>query len=155
MKKVTIFVFLFLWAQVLSAQTNYTPTGNWIYVNNNDTIEFYFKTDQFITPNKTYPMIIGFHRYVKNGVLIESSFDAKNSNFNDELYSVGISNSFPEKEKLEGRFKDITLNTKRIICLTKINPNTINVNLAYIHGVIDNKPNGFTLPTNFTLIKEL
>jgi hypothetical protein len=137
-----------------NAQTNYTPAGTWRYINGLDTIEVYLKSQLLTDGNESIPVIIGFHRYVKNGQLVESNIAYKNSLENARQYSILMYNGLPHDTKQEGTLKDITLGNERMIFTEKINPTTIKVTLHYIHGVRNNRPYGFTLPRNFILTKQ-
>ncbi len=154
MKKILIIIIVTIITTNLFSQTNYTPTGTWKYINGNDTITVIFKSDQMTVAGATYPILIGFHKYVKNGVIIESTLQHQSSNYIDNNYSIIILNFEVNDVRNDGRIKDITLNYKRAIILTKINPTMMNVRLTSFQ---DRRPNGtisaYTLPRNFQLIK--
>jgi hypothetical protein len=152
MKKIIVILIVTLIAGNLFGQTNYTPTGTWKYTNGNDTILMIFKSDQMTVGGVTYPVLIGFHKYVTNGNVMESTLQYQNTTYLDKKFSVLLYNYQASDARNDGDIKDITLNNERYIILTKINPNTINVRLTYIAGV-RKKANqtGFTLPRNFQL----
>jgi hypothetical protein len=158
MKKIIISIIIlsiFIIAKV-DAQTNYTPTGTWRCVNGNDTIQFFFNTSTIIIGDDNMPIIYGFHKYVKNGQIVENNLINSNSTYSQNLFSVVIFNDtqISFNPRLDGHFKDITLNGKRAIMLKRINPTTMTINLSYLQGVRRNgNEQGFTLPKSFTLHK--
>ena len=80
-----------------------------------------------------------------------------NSNFNQRLCSLFITNTPDTNPTLEGNFKDLSKNSKRYMSLKRLNPSTMQIKLMYPAGVRLNKggnPYGFTLPRNFTLVKQ-
>jgi hypothetical protein len=153
MKNIIILVFLIV-SFTSNAQTNYTPAGTWRWTSGTDTIIIFFKSQILTLENNTTPLILGFHKYIKNGITIESRLSSSNSSFNDHLYSIIMYNGRPHIAKQQGTFKDLTLGNERMIFTEKINSTTIKVVLEYIHGVRNNRPYGFTLPRNFILTKQ-
>lgn len=157
MKKITISIIIILVGLILktNAQTNYTPIGTWRWVNGNDTVQFFFKTATVLVGDDDAPIIFGFHKYVKNGIVIENNLSNSGSSFNQNLYSLFIPNNAPvHNPRMDGQLKDITLNNNRRMIVKRINPTTMTVNLTYIQGVRNNRPYGFTLPRSFTLTKQ-
>jgi len=155
MKKILLLAFLFvLINNIGNSQTNYSPTGTWRYVNGTDTVEIYLKQDQFTLNGTTHSILIGFHRYVKNGVLMENTMGFTNTTYNNNQYSIITFDDNPNNVRVDGHLKDVSLNNKRYIIFTKVNTTTMNVRLTYIQGVRNNRPYGFTLPRNFQLIKQ-
>jgi hypothetical protein len=155
MKKIFLISAVTFFIQVnLEAQINYTPTGLWKSANATDTIIMYFKPGQIIiNPTTTYNILLGFHKYKKNGVLIESSLQDTSSSYIENKYTMTSFIYNPLDARNDGYLKDLTLNNKRYIILKKINLTTIEVSLTYIQGVRNNRPYGFTLPRHFTLTK--
>jgi hypothetical protein len=137
-----------------SAQTNFIPTGTWKYINGNDTIEIYLKPAQMMLSGISYPILIGYHKYVKNGQLIESSLPFSKSDFIDKKYTIIIYDVKAADERNDGDFKDISLDVKRLIILKKLSSTTMSVKLTsqqvrkYTNGL------GYSLPRNFILTKE-
>jgi hypothetical protein len=151
--KNTMLILILMITFSASAQTNYIPSGTWRWTSGADTIELFLNPQVLTIENQTISVIIGFHKYVKNGTLIESSMSDKNTLFLQEKYSILIPNAFPHNRKQDGHINDITLNNKRMLLLEKLNPTTLKVALTYLHGIRNNRPYGFTLPKNFTLTK--
>lgn len=147
------FVFIFV-LQSVKSQINYSPTGTWKYINGLDTVEFYFKTDQMTVDNSTQSILIGFHKYVKNGIEIENTLPLSNTTYRQSRYSIIMFGVDSSKVRADGHIKDITLNYTRYIIVSKINPNTINVRLTSMEGRGQTGGVGYTLPRNFHLIKE-
>lgn len=154
MKQIVTLLAITLLTQSINAQTNYTPTGTWKYISGTDTLEVFFKTDQLNLGTTVQPIIIGFHKYIKNGVLIENTLNHSSTNYSNNLFSILVYNFKENDARNDGTIKDITLNNKRYLILTKLTPTSMNVRLTYIQGVRNNKPLGFTLPRNFQLIKQ-
>ena len=144
---------LLLLAKCLNGQTNFTPTGTWKYISGSDTIEIFLKPGQIISGNKRYPILIGFHKYVKNGIEIENTLPLINTTYTQSHYSIIMFGVDSSKVRADGHIKDIILNYKRYIIFTKINPNTINVRLTSMQGRGQTGGVGYTLPRNFQLIK--
>lgn len=152
MKKLLL-VLLFP-VSTLKAQHNYIPTGNWKYIDGKDTVDFFLKSSQMTVAGTTYPILIGFHKYIKNGKLVESSMSDVNSNYADKKFTIFIYNVQENRAKYSGNFKDLSLDVNRLIILTKLTQDNMSVRLTSeqvsknINGV------GYTLPRNFTLIRE-
>jgi hypothetical protein len=155
MKKIFLISVITFFIQVnLKAQINYTPTGLWKFANSTDTIIMYFKTGQIIiNPTTTYNILLGFHKYKKNGVLVESSLQDTSSSYIQNKYTMKSFVYKPLDVRNDGYFKDLTLNDQRYIILKKINPTTIEVFLTDIRGVKLHGTHGYTLPRHFTLTK--
>ncbi len=154
MKKILSLLIMLIVVQHICAQTNYTPTGTWKCINGADTIEIFLKTDQITSGSKTYPILIGFHKYVKNGVEIENTLPLINTTYTQNQYSIVMFGINSAKARADGHIKDITLNYKRYIILSKINPTVINVRLTSMQGRGQTGGIGYTLPRNFQLIKQ-
>ena len=154
MKKILIILICFFNAQHIIAQTNYVSTGTWKYVNGNDTIEIYFKTAQLNVGELQQPVLIGFHKYIKNGQLIENTLNYTFTSLTDNKYSIIIFDVQTNDTKNVGNIKDSILNNTREILLTKVSPTTMNVRLTYIQGVRNNRPYGFTMPRHFILTRQ-
>ena len=154
MRKSFWILFFVLLASNLFAQTNYIPSGVWKYIDGHDTIEFYLKSSQMNVAGTTYPILIGFHKYIKNGQLIESSMGDINTDYSDKKYTILLYNVQENRAKYSGNFKDLSTDVNRLIILTKLTPKNISVRLTSkqvsknINGI------GYTLPRNFTLIRE-
>jgi hypothetical protein len=88
MKKIVIILVILFTYCNLQAQTNYTPTGTWKYVNGTYVIEFYFKTDSIFYIDEYLPVIIAFHKFTRNGQVVESSMANVNSTISQHLYSL-------------------------------------------------------------------
>jgi len=138
----------------ISAQTNYIPTGTWKCINGNDTIEIYLKPAQMMLNGISYPLLIGFHKYVKNGQLIESSIPFSKSDFIDKKYTIIIYDVKSDDIRNDGDFKDISLDVKRLVILKKLSSTTMNVRLTSQQVRKYTNVVGYTLPRNFILTKE-
>ncbi len=154
MKKILSISICFLIICKAGSQPNYNPTGNWRYVNGIDTIEVFLKTEELTAGNKTYPILIGFHRYVQNGVEKENTLSSSGTVYTQNLYSIVMFGIEPSMARADGQIKDITLNYKRSIILTKIDPTTMNVRLTSTEGRGQTGGVGYTMPRNFQLIKQ-
>ena len=155
MKKIFLILVVTLFIQEnIQAQINYTPTGLWEFANATDTIIMYFKSGQInVTPTVTYNILLGFHKYKKNGVVLENTLLDTACSYTQNRYSMKSFIYKPADARNDGYFKDLTLNDERYIILKKINSSTINVFLTYKQGVRLSGTYGFTLPRHFTLTK--
>jgi len=142
MKKIIYIIISLLISKETISQTNYIPTGYWKYINGVDTIEFYFKVGEMNVGGISTPVLLGFHKYIKNGSLLENKF------------TILIFGTESNMVRNDGHIKDLTLNNERYIILKKINPTTISVDLTYIQGVRNNRPYGFTMPRHFILTRQ-
>lgn len=106
--KIQISIFMLLLSQLMLSQraiinpvpcSSYTPntlmdkfTGHWKWLSGNDSFEMILKKEKIFNiikdDNSCLDKIIGFHQYVKNGIVIESSLQNQNSNFNQDLMSI-------------------------------------------------------------------
>ncbi|WP_123885809.1 DUF6705 family protein [Chryseobacterium indoltheticum] len=79
--------------------SNYTPkpqfdkfTGHWKWTSGNDSFEMVLKKEKtfniLVSDHSCVDYIIGFHQYVKNGIIIESSLQHQNTNFGQNLLSI-------------------------------------------------------------------
>jgi hypothetical protein len=154
MKHLSIIALTFFIINSTKAQVNYTPTGTWKYINGADTIEVFFGQSQLVSGSETFPLIVGFHKYVKNGQVVESNLSQINSSH--PKYSIRIPNIDSTYNRLGGDFRDLSLFCTRDIFLKKINPTTIDVTLTSIERWQQNRPpnNAYTLPRHFTLLKQ-
>jgi hypothetical protein len=152
MKKVIIFVAILFSINRLKAQTNYTPAGNWKCISGNDTLIIFFKSSQMNVGGTIQPILIGFHKYIKNGALVENSLQFQQTDYPDDKYSIIILNFQQGDARNDGILKDISLNYTRAIILTKLNPNSMNVRLTSFQDRRKNGTiSGYTLPRNFQL----
>ena len=79
--------------------SSYTPkpeldkfTGHWKWTSGNNSFEMVLKKEKIFNitgdTQACKDVIIGFHEYIKNGVLIESSLQNQNTNFNQDFESI-------------------------------------------------------------------
>ncbi|SUX46134.1 DUF6705 family protein [Chryseobacterium indoltheticum] len=79
--------------------STYTPdtemdtfVGNWKWTSGNDSFEILLKKEKVFhsisNDHSCVDRIIGFHQYVKNGTIIESSLQHQNTNFAENLMSI-------------------------------------------------------------------
>jgi len=153
MKKIIYIIISLLISKETISQTNYIPTGYWKYINGVDTIEFYFKVGEMNVGGISTPVLLGFHKYIKNGSLLENSIPFINSDYSQNKFTILIFGTESNMVRNDGHIKDLTLNNERYIILKKINPTTISVDLTYIQGVRNNRPYGFTMPRHFILTR--
>ena len=99
-------------------------------------------------------VLLGFHKYIKNGSLLENSIPFINSDYSQNKFTILIFGTESNMVRNDGHIKDLTLNNERYIILKKINPTTISVDLTYIQGVRNNRPYGFTMPRHFILTRQ-
>lgn len=136
------------------AQTINQAVGLWRYTNGTDTVTMYFKNGTMTAGTEIFPILIGYHMYVKNGQVIENTLKDSSSRYTHEKYSITIFNNEPQSVRNDGYLKDLVLNNTRYIILTKINSTKMDVYLTYIQGVRrGGAQSGFTLPRHFTLSK--
>lgn len=79
--------------------SSYTPNtelnkfvGNWKWTSGNNSFEMVLKKEKVFKPldddQSCEDIIIGFHKYIKNGTEIESSLQNQNSNYSQKLNSI-------------------------------------------------------------------
>ncbi len=152
MKKYIIIIMLIVISNITNAQTNYIPTGTWKWINNNDTIEIFFKTDIMTVGTRTFPIVIGYHKYVKNGIILENNLSFSNTNFIAQKFSIILYYKRSEDMRNDGSIKDFTLNTRKYVILKKINPTTVSINLTSMQT--RRASPYYTLPRYFVLTKQ-
>lgn len=114
-------VILFFFLTKIGAQTITNSeldkfVGTWRWVSNVDTVEIILEKQAVYSKatSKYYEDIVGWHRYVKNGVLIESSIQFTGGNYNSEANANSLKSTiygFTQKPtNLYITFWDITLN---------------------------------------------
>lgn len=120
-----IFLSSFLYAQEDTALTTIkcskyikTPelakfTGTWKWVQGNDSFEIILKKEKvfdiMIEYDSCIDRLIGFHRYIKNGKLIESTLEKKGANFDDKLHSISVLNVVTNDIEIEGSIINISI----------------------------------------------
>jgi len=132
--------------------------GTWKWVSGNDTVILaLYKQAIYYAPPLNYHVenIVGWHRYVKNGVLVENS-----SQYSGQSYIGGHSTILAwakSATKIYGVFEDITKNKDCDLYLTMVD-NTytqMNLKIGESRGI---RPTGFqygfTLPTSIVLTKQ-
>jgi len=81
--------------------SSYTPspeldkfTGHWKWISGNNSFEIVLKKEKIFSvigdTQSCIDVIIGFHEYIKNGVLIESSLQNQDASFNQKLHSITL-----------------------------------------------------------------
>jgi hypothetical protein len=132
--------------------------GTWVWASGSDSLilHLYKQAIHYPTPlNYDVENIVGWHKYISNGTVTESSIQ-----YSGQPYVGGHSSIFAWGQspiKLYGTFDDLTKNKSCDLYLTMTNAtNTLlNWKLKEPRGI---RPTGFqygfTLPTNLTLTKQ-
>jgi hypothetical protein len=126
MKKILL-ILCIIWSSICSAQTppaqgSYTTNpqldkfvGTWIWISGSDTMKIVLQK-QFVhhkTPYSfEYESLIGWHRYVKNGIQVESSLQYIGSPYNSGHSTLLGSTIDNPRQVRFTTFKDITRNKK-------------------------------------------
>jgi hypothetical protein len=141
--------------------------GLWRWVSGNDTVDIKIAKIQFQydrPPAASADRLVGCHRYVKNGVLVESSMDkfdsvATNFHWKNTLFAWNMDDM--DTAKAEGLFKDISKHKKGALFLDYVDMATPQLvwkleNTAGLAAVPDGSSfdYGFTLPRNMILVKQ-
>lgn len=169
MKNIIITIILFITLKSFG-QAPYPPgsynakpeldkfVGTWRWLSGADTLELklYKQAIHYPAPlDYDVENIVGWHRYVKNGVLIESSLQ-----YAGQPYFGGHSTVFAWVQspiKLYGNFNDLTKTKRCDLYLTMIDNTFTQMNWKLMESRGMKLPNfqyGFTLPTNLTLTKQ-
>ena len=171
MRKYIILVSFLLFTNILIAQNTPHPQGSvnnhpelnkfvgtWKWALGNDSLIVNLCKQSILFPaplNYYEEVLVGWHKYVKNGILIESLLQ-----YSGLPYRGGNSTIFAGKRtdfKTFGSFKDLNMNKQCDLYLTilDITNTQLNWRLRESRGL---KPNnfqvGFTLPENIILIKQ-
>jgi hypothetical protein len=152
--KIVVIIVLIFSSSLIKAQTNYISTGSWKYIEGKDTIEFLLKPSQIKVVDTTYPILFGFHKYIRNGVMVESSMNDANTDYADHKFTILIYNVQADDAKNTGDFEDLSWCVKRLIYLTKTTATTMNVRLTSMQVSKNINGYGYTLPRTFQLVKQ-
>ena len=182
MKQIIIFLQLFIIVNINSIaqkpqeNTTYTDNylnkfeGNWIWKSGDDTVELSLKKtlnkiEGF--DNSYWENILGCHRYVKNGILVESSmniYDSLQYYYSFDMSKVGVFlyhfDWWGDTIVVKGGIIDISKEKTNEIKLNYLggNPAQIRMQLSLKGAKISlpGKPYipGITLPTDIILTKE-
>lgn len=132
--------------------------GAWVWSSNGQSVEIILKKEKFYygAPFNFYAdVLIGCHRYIKNGVIVETSMTYINNGLDQNFTLFGNSNRNNSSNAII-QFRDLT---KKKIGNLSLTINTANNQLTWTlketEGVkINSSGYGFTLPTSIVLIKD-
>ena len=154
MKRIFCLLLLTFVGMAIKAQTTYTPAGRWRWTSGSDTIDFQIKP-AIITADSTtsYAVLLGFTRYVKNGVIVQDNISDSSTNYIADKFSFILfdDNTQFSRARIDGMIKDVMHNENRYLIFKKIDPGTLDVTLTYIEGGRRLGTPGFTLPRHFVL----
>lgn len=99
--------------------SSYTPNselnkfvGNWKWASGNDSFEMVLKKEKVFDLGKDdqscEDIIIGFHKYIKNGTIIESTLQNQNSSYALRLNSISSWSIVINSTELRGGIKNIS-----------------------------------------------
>lgn len=130
--------------------------GIYVWLHGSDTLKILLKKENVeLVKGIKSDVLIGFHKYVKDGKVVESSYDYHKSNHTDKRSTILISNQ-DESDTLDGILKDLT-KKKSVDIKLVYSParKSITMTLAEREGIRINKNQdvGFTLPQPLVLIK--
>jgi hypothetical protein len=171
MKKILIIIAIIFSkicsAQTLPAQGSYTTNsqldkfvGTWIWTSGTDTMKIVLQK-QFVhhkTPYSfEYESLVGWHRYVKNGIQVESSLQYAGTPYSNG-YNTLLGGTVGEARRIRfTTFKDLTKNKKTNALFFTLLPNSnilANWNLKSSEGLQTNYQYGFTVPRQMTFSKQ-
>lgn len=134
--------------------------GTWYWKDNGKSLKIIFKKDNIDLPmydNVKTDVLIGFHKYISNNIVVENSTQYINSRFTDKKSTI-LGTTYESSNKLEGtikhvsknkslKFKILYIDSKHIKLEMLENINRIRINQSKISKEID-------LPQNIILTKE-
>jgi hypothetical protein len=156
--KLTLVLTIFCHPKFSCAQT-YIPDplidkfcGLWQWVNNKDTFQIVMQKQRFETINGETDVIVGWHRLVKNGVMVESNFQKIGQPFLTILgNSFGGGDTWGTNVSFT-RFSEVQSRKWGVLRINCLNPNQIQWFLrARVDGPVPKQP--FKVPTNVILTK--
>jgi hypothetical protein len=171
MKKLIIITTLILFVSFVKAQPPTSGSnqannfinkfvGDWIWTNGSDTLILKLRKYNIDFSDYTEDVLMGVHKYVKNGLVLDNSFNKLDSIvLNRKKRSVLLySNTGSDTSKVEGSISDLTKKKNNLIFLQFVttNPPTIIWKLELPEGVFSD-PNfqyGLTMPKNLVLTKQ-
>ncbi|MCU7617852.1 hypothetical protein NZ698_11635 [Chryseobacterium sp. PBS4-4] len=119
--------------------SSYTPNnqfdkfiGTWKWTDGSETLEIVLKKEKVLVPFKhdssCQDILLGFHRYTKNGVIIESTLENINSFQNQKLYSLYSSGFWDDNyNQFVGSFKHSSRNNIMRIKMDYINSTSLKI----------------------------
>lgn len=142
--------------------------GDWIWYSGSDTVRLQFKKVALNIPdvnNSYWENLIGCHKYVKNGVIIESSLADYDSlqyyNYNNIGTIILFSLNYGDTSHVGGTLSDRSKNKGNQIDLTYLggSPVQIRMKLSAKPGATVSLPgnpyiDGITLPVDIILFKQ-
>lgn len=134
--------------------------GTWQWVNGSDTLILRLKKLNTSFDSYTEDVLMGVHKYVKNGSIIEDAlnkFDSITISFKKRTVLL-YQNQGDDTSKVMGSLKDLTKNKRNNLLLQYVDgaPPTIIWHLETAEGVF-NDPNfqyGLTMPKDIILTKQ-
>lgn len=135
--------------------------GTWKWGNGQDSVIMVFQKQVVnYTSTISAERIIGWHKYVKNGQVLENSLPYVGSNYNNEYNNGNIHNTIlggPEKvDQIRFYFYDLT-NNRDQTAICKLLPNSttqLTCHLRTSHELWIKPFTLYTLPQDFVLIKQ-
>jgi len=130
--------------------------GTYVWSQGTDTVTIYLRKENIeIMKDIRSDVLIGFHKYVKNGHIIESSYEYRKTNYAEKHSTILILNR-NESNTLEGILKDLT-KKKSLNIELEYSPasKSMTMKVSNREGVsIGMKQSGFTLPQHITLKRQ-
>jgi hypothetical protein len=133
--------------------------GTWQWISGTDTVKIVLAKQNIYMPapmDNTIETLVGWHRYVKNGIEVESSLQYLNSTFNSGHHTLFGGDISPTKIYFT-TFKDITKNKQCNLYFTLLTGSVTQATWKLFESRGLRKTGytlGFTLPNNITLTKQ-
>ncbi|UHO38612.1 hypothetical protein H5J24_24515 [Chryseobacterium capnotolerans] len=174
MKKILTFILIGLFTYCKS-QFNFSPGANnpnsnidkfigaWVWQDNEKSLELVFRKENILLPikgNVRADALIGFHKYVSNNLIIESSVQYSDTNYESKKSTI-LGYTLSNPNKLVGSITHISKNKNIEYEIEYIDSNHIKLlNLKNHNGVKINVPgqplydSSITLPANIILTRK-
>lgn len=140
--------------------------GTWQWVSNSDTVTIKLKkmTTKFVRPENAFgEHLLGCHRYVKNGIEVESSLGKYDSLVNHNMQKLRTIYAYNMEDmdtsKAEGSMRDISKQKRISVFFEYLSNTQIRMILKNTEGTkvaVPGKPyySGITLPRGIILTKQ-
>lgn len=158
MKKYLLLIFITLctnyaFSQAFEEQKFF---GTWKWQNGNKQITLFLKYDTINTNIKSFPAVIGFHRFIRNDSVVQNFMPLylpQYADYTSSSYIGGLDQN--NVNLLVGTIKDEETNKAGRLYLTYISPNKLKFELMSLNGIqVGARGAAFSLPTGIIFTKE-
>lgn len=132
MKKPIIIVYMLCLVNFVYGQSNKFPQkgdnfkndnidrfqGDWVWGHNGDTVKIYLKKEDLeVAPEIRADVLVGFHKYIQNGKVVESSYELRNTKEAKKRHTF-VGSAEGRSDKIEGIIQDLSSGRSKNVIMT-------------------------------------